>query len=251
MKLKLDENGNVVVQDGKPVYVHDDGKEVAFDAAQAVSKIASLGSEAKNHRLAAEKATADLKAFEGIEDPAAALKALQTVKNLDDKQLIDAGEVERVKADMTKLYTEKLDASASDLAEARKQLHNEVIGGSFARSKFIQDNVAVPVDMIQATFGHHFKMENGRLVVKDSHGNDIGSRTNIGEPAGFDEALEILISAYPYKDSILKASGSQGGGTGNGGNPAPVGLKRSEMSAIDKSNYVQAHGQEAYLKLEK
>lgn len=32
MKLKLDENGYVVVQDGKPVYVHDDGKEVAFDA---------------------------------------------------------------------------------------------------------------------------------------------------------------------------------------------------------------------------
>ena len=29
MKLKLDENGHVVVQDGKPVYVHDDGKEVA------------------------------------------------------------------------------------------------------------------------------------------------------------------------------------------------------------------------------
>lgn len=27
MKLKLDENGNVVVQDGKPVYVYDDGKE--------------------------------------------------------------------------------------------------------------------------------------------------------------------------------------------------------------------------------
>ncbi|MFK5041828.1 hypothetical protein ACI3P4_13205, partial [Glaesserella parasuis] len=27
MKLKLDEKGNVVVVDGKPVYTHDDGKE--------------------------------------------------------------------------------------------------------------------------------------------------------------------------------------------------------------------------------
>lgn len=27
MKLKLDDQGHVVVQDGKPVYVHDDGKE--------------------------------------------------------------------------------------------------------------------------------------------------------------------------------------------------------------------------------
>lgn len=35
MKLKLDDNGNAVLQDGKPVYVHDDGKEIAFDALQA------------------------------------------------------------------------------------------------------------------------------------------------------------------------------------------------------------------------
>ena len=32
MKLKLDDKGAVVVQDGKPVYVTDDGKEIAFDA---------------------------------------------------------------------------------------------------------------------------------------------------------------------------------------------------------------------------
>ena len=29
MKLKLDENGNAALSDGKPVYVHDDGREVA------------------------------------------------------------------------------------------------------------------------------------------------------------------------------------------------------------------------------
>ena len=39
MKLKFDEQGHVVVQDGKPVYVHDDGKEVPFDAPQALAKI--------------------------------------------------------------------------------------------------------------------------------------------------------------------------------------------------------------------
>ena len=32
MKLKLDENNNVVVKDGMPVYVHEDGKEIPFDA---------------------------------------------------------------------------------------------------------------------------------------------------------------------------------------------------------------------------
>ncbi|VTP69605.1 Uncharacterised protein [Leclercia adecarboxylata] len=45
MKLKLDANGHVVVENGMPVYIHDDGKEIAFDAAQAVSKITSLNGE--------------------------------------------------------------------------------------------------------------------------------------------------------------------------------------------------------------
>lgn len=39
MKLKLDENGTVVLADGKPVYVHDDGKDVPFDAAGAVRSV--------------------------------------------------------------------------------------------------------------------------------------------------------------------------------------------------------------------
>lgn len=41
MKLKLDANGNVVLQDGKPVYILDDGREVAHDAAATVAKISS------------------------------------------------------------------------------------------------------------------------------------------------------------------------------------------------------------------
>ena len=81
MKLKLDENGHVVVSDGKPVYVHDDGKEIPFDAPAAMQKISGLNAEANQHREAKEAAEAKLKAFDGIEDASAALKALETVKN--------------------------------------------------------------------------------------------------------------------------------------------------------------------------
>ena len=52
MKLKLDENNNVVVKDGMPVYVHADGKEIPFDANKATVKIAELNGEAKQHREA-------------------------------------------------------------------------------------------------------------------------------------------------------------------------------------------------------
>ena len=77
MKLKLDEAGHAVLQDGKPIYIHDDGKEVPFDAAGTVATITRINGEAKSHRERAEAATTALKAFEGITDPAAAIKALQ------------------------------------------------------------------------------------------------------------------------------------------------------------------------------
>lgn len=214
MKLKLDEQGNAVLQDGKPVYVHDDGKEVPFDAPGAMAKIASLNAEAKTHREAKEAAEARLKAFDGIEDAEAAKKALATVKNLDDKKLVDAGEVEKLKAEVIKTYDEKLAAATAEADKIRSQFHNELIGGSFARSKVIADKLAIPSDVAQAFFGRHFAIsEDGKVVAKDAAGNDIFSRTRPGEKADFDEALEALIDAYPNKDSILKGSQSSGGGT--------------------------------------
>ena len=54
MKLKVDEKGNAVVVDGKPVYVHDDGKEIPFDALSTIATIGRLNAEAKGHREAKE-----------------------------------------------------------------------------------------------------------------------------------------------------------------------------------------------------
>ncbi|MDO5058576.1 MAG: hypothetical protein Q4D82_01380 [Neisseria sp.] len=251
MKLKLDENGYAVVQDGKPVYVHDDGKEVPFDAPGAMSKISSLNAEAKKHREAKDEAEAKLKLFDGIEDAAAAKKALETVKNFDDKKLIDAGEAERVKAEAIKVYEGKLSEAQAETEKIRSQFHNELIGGSFARSKVIADKLAIPADMAQAYFGKHFGIsEDGRIVAKDSNGQEIFSRVQPGEKAGFEEAIEALIEAYPHKDSILKGSGSTGGGsTPNGAKTFAE--KRSQMSAEDKQEFISQHGRAAFLSLPK
>lgn len=212
MKLKLDENGNVIVQDGNPVYVHDDGKEIAFDAKQAFDKINALSSEAKNHRIAKEEAEAKLKAYHGL-DADTARKALDTVKNLDDKKLIDAGEVEKVKAEAKKAFDEQLQAITAERDGIKSQYHNAMISGEFARSKVISDKTVLPSDIMQAQFGKHFKVDdNGKLVATDANGNPIYSRINAGELAGFDEALETLIDAYPNKDSILRGSSASGSG---------------------------------------
>jgi len=99
VKLKLDDAGAVVLADGKPIYIHDDGKELPFDAAATISTISRLNGEAKGHREAKERAESALKAFEGLDDPVAARKAVEIVANLDAKKLVDAGEIEKVKAE--------------------------------------------------------------------------------------------------------------------------------------------------------
>lgn len=213
MKLKLDANGHVVVENGMPVYIHDDGKEIAFDAAQAVSKITALNGEAKTHREGKEAAEANLAKFANISDPAKAIEALELVSKLDQKKLMDAGAVDQVKAEITKSFQTQLDEATNRSKTLEGQLYDSMIGGNFSGSKFITDKIAIPADMLQARFGQSFKVEDGKVVAYDGTGNKIYSRAKPGELASFDEAMEFLVEQYPQKDHILKASGNSGSGS--------------------------------------
>lgn len=237
MKLKLDEQGHAVLQDGKPVYVHEDGREVAFDAAGTVATITRLNAESKTHREAKEAAEKSLKNFEGIEDGPAAKKALELVANLDAKKLVDAGEIERVKGEISKGYQAQLDELGTKATKFEQQLYEEKIGGSFSRSKLIADKLAIPADLVQARFGQAFKIEDGKTVAYDQHGNKIYSRVRPGEIADFDEALETLVEQYPYRDSILKGSGANGGGApaGGGGGGGKRTVTREQFAAMQPS----------------
>lgn len=240
MKLKtvtIEGKTYAEVVDNKPLYVHDDGKEVAFDAPQTVATISRLNGEAKTHREAKEQFEAQAKAFEGL-DPVKVKEALNIVQNLDAKKLVDAGEVDKVKAEITEAlkntYEPQIQQLTTERDSVQQQLHSELIGGGFARSKFIQDNIAVPVDMIQATFGKNFQIENGKVVAVGADGQKIYSRTRPGEIADFDEALETLVGGYQHKDSILKGSqagggGFQGGGQGGGAKT----MSRQQFESLD------------------
>ena len=251
MKLKLDDAGHVVVSEGKPVYVHDDGREAAFDAPGTVATISRLNAEAKSHREAKEAAEKALKSFEGITDPAVALQAMETVKNLGDGELVKAGKVEEIKAAAAKAAEERERAAAKAHADELARVtaerdaitgryHGEKITGAFTGSKFITEKIAVPADMIRKTFGDQFKVdETGKLVAFDSAGKRIYSIKNGGEDADFEEAIEMLVSAYPFRDQILKGSGASGGGA-RGSNGAANGggksIPRAQFDAMDPTS---------------
>jgi hypothetical protein len=225
MKLKMDEAGHVVVSDGKPVYIDSDGKDIAFDAPHTRETLISTRAEAATHRKAKEAAEAALKAFEGISDPAAALKAIDLLKNIDQKKLIDAGQVESVKAEAVKAYEEKLAAQAKSFADERStlekerddirgQYQNETLAARFANSEFVKSKTILPGAAAQKIFGEHFKIEDGRPVGYDRSGNKLFSPSRPGELANFDEAIEKIVDSYEYRKDILRGTGS---GTGKDG----------------------------------
>jgi len=221
MKLKLTPEGHAVVQDGKPVYVHDDGKEVAFDAAGTVATISRLNAEAKGHRERAEAAEGSLKQFAGIEDATKARKALELVANLDAKKLVDAGERDKAIEQAIKAVEDRFAPIVKDKETLEGQLHSYMVGGAFARSKYIAEKFALEgpagVEVAQAMFGNRLKVENGKVVAYDANGAKIYSRARPGELADPDEAIEQLVESHPHKAHLLKGSGASGSGAANSG----------------------------------
>lgn len=255
MPFKYDAEGRIVTQDVSgqklPVFIHADGKETPFDGDSTIGTISRLNGEAKGHRERAEAAEKIAKAFEGIEDAEAARKALETMKNIKDGDLIAAGKVEEIKAAAKRAAEEQVEAAnkqfANDLAKAKSerdalqsQLYDEKIGGSFDRSKFIAEKLAIPGDIAKAAFGKAFKIEDGKTVAYDSTGNKIFSRVRPGDLATFDEALETLVENYPYRDQIMKGSGASGsgasGGAGSGGKKS---YSRAEFNTFDAAKQAQ------------
>lgn len=235
MPWKMD-GEHIAMQDGKPVWIGKDGNEAPFDAEHALNKIGELNGESAARKRELREAQDKLSVLDGIENPAEfmaqASKAMETVANLEAKKLIDAGEVEKVKAEVTKAMQERLDKKDKELADKDATLAKEMIGGRFSRSKFIAEKLNLPVDMVEARFGKAFKIEDGQVVAYDHHGQKIFSREKPGDVAGFDEALSILVDAYPNKDSILKGSAASGGGAqGDGG--GSQGAKAMSREAFD------------------
>lgn len=227
---KVDADGKLAVDSsGNPVYLKEDGGEQSVDG----GTIGRLNGEAKGHRERAEAAETKLKVFEGV-DPAKAKLAIETVAKLDTKKLLDAGEVDRVKAEIAAQYSAQLDEATKTNGTLRSQLDDMTLQTAFGRSDFINERVAVPREMFQATFQKNFKIEDGKLIPYDASGNKIYSTARMGEIATVDEALQIIVNNYPHKDAILKAPGSGGSGNGGGGGNRGGGrmIKRGDFEAL-------------------
>lgn len=253
MKVKLVDGPDgkkyaAVDDNGLPIYVHNDGREIGFDAVAATNRISALNKEAQTHREAFEGLQGKVKAFEGIEDPEAARNALQTVSNLRAGELKTAAQVAEIQAEAKKAAEAQVEAQARQMATKlkeleserdtfRTQLYDEKVGGAFSRSKFVGEKTVVPPDMLQAMFGRNFKVEDGKLVPYGLDGNKLYSRVRPGELADFEEGMEILIESYPHKNTILKGTGNSGSGASHGGGNPGGGGQQGGKPTLSRSAF--------------
>lgn len=261
-KLKVDDKGVAVLEEGKPVYIGPDEKELALDAPQMYQKIIDLGTENKGRREKLEESTVKLKIFEGIEDlgewKGEADKALETVKNYADKDWLRADKVEKLKKDMKEAYDEQLDGAKKSfslkegefqtvIGKKNGQIRELMVSNRFATSPYFSGTdpkTNLPPEIAETYFGNFFKVEEDEktkkliLVAYDTKGDQIYSRSNPGERAEFDEAMTSIFDAYSGKDKLLKSvsgggsGGSGGSGDGQGGDDSDD-IKKLEKDYAD------------------
>ena len=255
--LKMTEdNEHAVMQEGKPVYILTDGdkkEDFIADVPSMYQNTLKLKGEAKVSRDKFKAAETSLTGFttifEGIDDVAEykteADKALETVKNLADKELIEAGKVEEVKADMQKAHDanlvkaqKKFDKQAEDmtgqLTSKDGLIRKLTIGQKFATNVHFngaEPKTNVQPAMAEAYWGHLFSVDekkttaDGKPLVIGHHpvtGDEILSTRpdTVGEIAEFDEAISVVVENSPLKNAIITtgpAGSGAGGGAGGGG----------------------------------
>lgn len=251
-KLKLDEDGHVVLQDGKPVYTDKDGNDIPVDVPQMYQKVLDLGKENKEVREKNKTLSGTLSIFEGIDDLAdyktRADSALETVENFNEKDWLKVDKVETLKRQMKDAHDAEVknlkDALATKdteyggvLEKKDGQIRNLLISANFARSPLFSGDAPktmLPPEIAETYFGRNFKVEEsegGELVVRAyfSNGDPVYSRKNPGEPADFEEGIQAIFDAYPGKDKLLRTN-SGGGGQGGDGDQT----KGDELSKLKK-----------------
>lgn len=271
LKLKLDDDGNVALSDGQVVLVDEEAdkpEDIPVDVPGLYNKVGDLNSEAARYRKqrneAREQAQQYSELFKGVDDPKAwfneAKKALETVKNYKDKELVDAGKVEQIKQEVIAAKDSEIDQLKSSFNSNIKELNDQLIDSQgkirqlMVSNRFAQSPMFVgtdtkpaktllPPDVAESYFGRQIAVEESggelQLVCYDSKGNQIYSRKNPGELADFEEGISRIVDEYPQRDMIMR--GNTGGSGGEGGNSQSVsrGGLHGQLDKL-KSAYDQA-----------
>lgn len=258
MPWKMSEGDNPAIEttdEGFPVWTFEDGKESGIDHESTLRTIAELKRENGERRTKSKELETLLKPIKdaGIEDIPKFMEdssaAIKTVKDYGDKQLIDAGEAEKVKKGVEDAYLKKLDEQKSsyetalgerdvEVAKVNQSIRRLVIKGAFERSDFVREKTVLDPEIAYNTFGPCFDFEenhDGDLTPFAKHyisGEKVFSLKNPGTYARGDEAIELLVNSYPGKETILVGSEAGGGGAKKKGTDGGGKISAEELAKL-------------------
>jgi len=215
--------------------------------------VTGLKSALDKERRVAREALARIKKFDGF-DP----DEYQTLKSDREK-----AEQERLKkeGDFDGIKKQILDAAAKEKAELQAALegkdgtiYNLMVSSQFAKSPLIAEKTLLPPDIAETYFGKNFKVEtvNGTVRVVGYLNGQIIADGKTGEPANFEQALAVILEAYPNKDKIFKSGSAGSGSPGGGGMPQATGAitKLSDLKNQEaKAEFIGKYGLETFKKL--
>ncbi|KPD01955.1 hypothetical protein V5085_01730 [Moellerella wisconsensis] len=193
----------------------------------------------------------NLKRFEGI-DPDTVKGMLKRFENDEEAKLIADGKLDEVINKRTERLRGDVD---KQLKEANSKVEKAEIFANKFRARVLGDEIrsaagkagalsSAQEDLILRAKGIFQINDEGQAVAVDEDGNPVMGKDG-RTPLSPVEWIESLKESAPHL--FPAASGTDAGKHKQSG----VHLKRSQMSAGDKADYIRRYGRDAYLKLPK
>lgn len=181
-------------------------------------------------------------------------KQLEAQQALEEQRAREAGDFDKLKANMAKEHAKQMKALEEQLKERdsekdtlKKRINDLTIGSAFTNSSFVRNNLTLPPAKARIIYGSYFDLdEQGRVVGYDKPKGAADRQPIIdgsGEPVGFEEALKKIVEADPDKDDILRSTVRAGTGsrpvdtTVKAPPPKVTGAQRIALALKESSKY--------------
>ena len=247
-EAKAEESASV--ESKEEVQAEESGKPSEREA-ELLKETMQRKKQLKEKDEAMAKLQKQLDAWKGL-NPEEVRTLVQAQKDAERQKLEEQGQFEKVKEQMNEAHAAEIQA----LNEKIAALENEVsgregviedlsIGNTFSSSKFIADELTLPVSKARTLYGAHFERgEGGKIVGYDKPKGSEGRAPYVdasGSPLAFDAALKKIVESDPDKDSLLRSKAKPGAGSstervGKGSEaPADFGQGRDRIKAAIES----------------
>lgn len=237
-----DESGAIKLNEQKqPLVDFGGGRIEPYDLGRNIAKVGELAAERDTFRTQAEQHAQTVERYKGV-DLDKYRKDQEILAKFTDGQVIEAKLVEQqIKDALTGKDTE-IGQLKETLASIKADAFSKTVKFHFASPRvqaLLSPAIQHPDDAMSVLGAWFYEDSQGAIRAKDPrNGNIVRSRRNPGEPADFDEAVEIILDQHPRGQSLRAAPTQQGAGSEKGeGGRTDSGFTITRADAKDMAKY--------------